>query len=409
MRTYDVVVVGGGPVGSYSAHRLADLGLEVALYEKSPAASKHVVCTGIVGSEAFKRYDLPEECSVHLMDRVRFLSPSGLMLEYREERPFARVIDRTRFDAALLERAWSAGVEVELGAEVRRVEPGRRFVRITAGAGKQSVRARAVIVATGVSYDLHRSLGLGVPPGFLMAVQTEARTEETSTTEVHLDGLSEGAFGWTVPGGPSIARVGALAGVESARRIGMLVDKMLSGRQHTGRTELEYKPIAHGPVGVSVSDRALAVGEAAGQIKTTTGGGVFYGLLCAEVAVDVLAGALRRGDLSGRALSGYERLWRDRIEGDLRSGLEARRLVRDLRPETLDTIFRFIQRSGTVRRLIKGRMDFDRHADLLLLAMRLLRPMVKRPAGDGVRDGNWSGRILDGLAQARDSVGRFLV
>ncbi|MBA7668788.1 hypothetical protein ES703_76904 [subsurface metagenome] len=55
---FDVIVVGAGPVGSYIAGRLAEEGLEVVLLEEDEKVGRDVICTGIIGKEAFDRFDL---------------------------------------------------------------------------------------------------------------------------------------------------------------------------------------------------------------------------------------------------------------------------------------------------------------------------------------------------------------
>ena len=58
-RVHDVIVIGGGPSGLNSASLLAEKGLDVLLLEKKKEIGHKVICTGIIGREAFERFDLP--------------------------------------------------------------------------------------------------------------------------------------------------------------------------------------------------------------------------------------------------------------------------------------------------------------------------------------------------------------
>src|SRR5262245_218782 len=53
---HDVIVIGGGPGGLYSAFKLAGEGFDVHVFEEHDAVGMPVHCTGILGSEAFDQY-----------------------------------------------------------------------------------------------------------------------------------------------------------------------------------------------------------------------------------------------------------------------------------------------------------------------------------------------------------------
>jgi len=87
-KKYDVVVVGAGPVGSYTAYRLADYGLSVCLIDKKKEIGKDVICAGVISKRAFKKFDLPGEAILSRIDSATFFSPSGKRLEYNSNDVF---------------------------------------------------------------------------------------------------------------------------------------------------------------------------------------------------------------------------------------------------------------------------------------------------------------------------------
>jgi flavin-dependent dehydrogenase len=87
------------------------------------------------------------------------------------------------------------------------------------------------------------------------------------------------------------------------------------------------------------ADNVMAVGDAASQVKPTTGGGIVFGLLCGRIAGETAAGAIRSGDLSAGRLGEYERSWRRLIGFDLRAMSYLRRLLYRLPDRNLDRIF----------------------------------------------------------------------
>jgi flavin-dependent dehydrogenase len=120
----------------------------------------------------------------------------------------------------------------------------------------------------------------------------------------------------------------------------------------------------------------------------TTGGGVYYGLLAAGLAADVLEQGLRRGRLGARHLSQYERLWLDLLGPEQRAGQKLRRFASSLSDETLDEMFRVADRRGLSQYLL-DLVDFDWHARPGMGLV--LTVLAAAPTGRGLR---WLKRLV---------------
>jgi len=68
---------------------------------------------------------------------------------------------------------------------------------------------------------------------------------------------------------------------------------------------IKRRGISFGTISKSYSDRVIAVGEAAGLVKTSTGGGIYYGLISAERASNVIKEAFQKKDFSAKSLYKY--------------------------------------------------------------------------------------------------------
>ncbi len=378
-KLYDILVVGGGPIGSYTACQLADRGFEVVLMEEDDEVGKDVICTGVISTEAFQRFSLPKESIISEIKTITFFSPSSVTIDYTSSSTLALVVDRGLFDRGILEQARKKGVDVHLGEKVRQVNSCDDFLEIETGNEDcaKKVRARVVVLATGINYQLHRSLGLGLPGGFMQGTQTEVEVEGLSETEIYLGKrISPGAFAWALPLGNGWARMGVLAESKGVSHLKGFLEERFAGRVKQENPRIFQKRIACGAVKRSVRNRILAVGEAAGQVKTTTGGGIFYGLLCSEIAINVLQEGFSKGDLSEKQLIQYDRLWKSKLGKELRMGIWMRRVMKKLSDKQIDKIFEFVRDKVSVREMLERRIKFDYHTGVISLGLRLLRGLV---------------------------------
>ncbi|MGQ9498473.1 MAG: NAD(P)/FAD-dependent oxidoreductase [Desulfotomaculales bacterium] len=360
-----MVVVGGGPVGCHAAAGLARLGYRVLVIEEHPEIGLPARCTGLIGEEAFQRFDLPSEPTQRIVNSVSVFGPRGAAVRYAAPRPLARVVHRPRFDAALAARAREAGAALKLGTRVTAVDVTPHGCTVALAPGS-SLRARAAVIATGGRSPLPAQLGLGRLPRFIFGAQVEVPVEGVEEVEVYLGkSLCPGSFAWVVPSAPGHARIGLMAYDRPAARLArFLQDDRLRPRLGAVPPPPAVAPIPLGTLPATAAERVLVVGEAAGQVKTTTGGGVYFGLLAAAIAVDVLTGALADNDLRRERLAAYDRRWRAIIGHEISMGLQLRRWAQKLDDPAIAFFLNLAARNGvmeTVRRL----GTFDWHAPVI--------------------------------------------
>jgi flavin-dependent dehydrogenase len=152
------------------------------------------------------------------------------------------------------------------------------------------------------------------------------------------------------------------------------------GRVVSAEPKLSCGAVPLKPLARTCGERVVVVGDAAGQVKPTTGGGIYYGLLCADIAAETLHQALESDDLSARSLARYEREWRSRLERELKIGRWARRLFERLDDHRLDQLFDIIKDNRIDEALLQAKdTSFDWHSYTIL---RLLgRAVVAKAVG----------------------------
>jgi flavin-dependent dehydrogenase len=130
------------------------------------------------------------------------------------------------------------------------------------------------------------------------------------------------------------------------------------------KIEVSVKPIAQGFAGKTYANRVIAVGEAAGHIKTTTGGGIYYGLLCADLAAEIIRNALLSDRYDERFLSQYEEKWKKEIDQELKLGYVFRKAFGKLSDRQIEGLFSLARTNGILP-LVRTTARFDWHAELL--------------------------------------------
>ncbi len=375
-KQYDIVVVGAGPIGAYTAYQLADKGFNVCLLDKKKKIGEGIICAGIISKEAFKRYDLPSESILSRIDSVSFISPFGQRLEYEGPDIFAYIVSRKIFDSGLLKLAKRVGAEVNMGQKAVDIKELRDSYKVVCS--KNNYYAKAVVIATGINYELLNKLRMGTPPQFIYGSQIEMPISfSQSNIQIHLgQTFVPGSFGWVIPAGDNTSRIGVL--VQNRGKVWL--KKMLEQRLHfsvknINDEELKIKPIAYGPIKHCVKGNILAVGEAAGQVKTTTGGGIFYGLLCSEIAVHKLTQVLKnRGDLHD-----YEIAWRSALISELDIGKHLRNIAVKLSDREIETLFSFVKKNRFWVELLVSRINFDYHSNLIYFCLKSFGAFLKLP------------------------------
>jgi digeranylgeranylglycerophospholipid reductase len=359
----DVVVVGGGPSGLIAARALAAGGFHVQVLEEHDLIGAPVHCTGVLGLDAFDELQLPRRAIVATAHSARFVGPNGSSVLVDAERVRAAVVDRATFDSDLAALAIDAGARIRTSVRVASIQQSPDAVTVRTSVA--DVRARAAVLACGASYRFNRALGLGVPRVLLHSAQLEVPFPALDHVHVHFGrAIAPGGFAWVVPfsrGGVTFARVGLLCDREAGARFRTFANQIRAAHAIAvpwPAPRLKVLPLA--PVSRTWTDRVLAVGDAAGLVKPTTGGGIYYGLLTGHLAAQVLAGALREDRLDAQSLKAYERHWRARLGPEIRAGLAFRAVASRLTDGAVDRLIELARVDGIVP-LLKQTADFNWH------------------------------------------------
>ena len=365
----DVIVIGAGPAGNNTALRLASLGYGVTVVDWRKRIGDKL-CTGIVGAECARRFPIEDSMVYRQSRSASIILPRGKTVHFARQEVQAYVVDRVSYVASMATRAAGAGATYLLGQRVTDIsfDGDHAKILLTDEAEPRTLKARAVVLASGFGSELTSQIGLGRVGDFVTGVQAEVMTCCMDELNIYVGrNTAPGFFAWLAPTSKDRALVGLLS-----RHHGQLhLERLIHSLQEQGNvTEVVKGPSRWGiplrPLARTYRERLLVVGDVAGQVKPITGGGIYYALLASEIAADTLDKAFRRKDFSASQLRTYEQGWKSLLAQEIETGYSARRLFELLRDCHIDSLMRTITSNGIYSELSDSpTWSFDWHSGII--------------------------------------------
>ncbi len=357
MERFDVVVVGGGPAGSVAARTAAEDGAHTVLVEARGRADDPSACAGLVSPRTLAVLGASDACVLRRLRDVVFRAPGGTALRVRTTSDRAVVVDRSVLEAELLEKAGSAGVDVRRGVTATDWSDG--VLQTETRAGSSAVTATILVGADGPRSGVARWAGLREGRRCLSASQAEVEVPPgDAVVDVFVGrGVAPGFFGWSIPAQEGRARVGLAVhpGAASDAHLDSLLESHFAGRRVLSRVQGEIPlPSAERVVG----DGVLLVGDAAGHVKPLSGGGLYFGGLCARLAGRAAARAAsdpaKRDDHLQRYASASRRL----LDAETRFGAAAAAARDAIADPDWDRVLTLLNRPDLLA-LVSEHVDID--------------------------------------------------
>ncbi len=322
-----VVVVGAGPIGAVAARCAAEAGASVLLIDRRDDLIRSSCCTGLVSPRTLTSLGISSGPVLREIRAVTVHAPDSRTLDLTADHTKAVVVDRGRLERELHLRARAAGVDVRLGTEA--VSASRDAIALQSADGPETVRASVIVGADGPNSRVAQWFGLPPPEQFVHAAQVVVETDHvvpSDRVDVFLgDEVAPGFLAWAVPAEEGRLRVGL--GVsppfDPSKHLDCLLAAWFRGCRIISRAGGRI-PVSPSPR--CATDSVLLVGDAAGQVKPLSGGGLYPGGICARIAGRIAAETALAEGLNHQAASAYESEWRSAIGREIAFGRSMRRI-----------------------------------------------------------------------------------
>jgi len=380
----DVIVVGGGPCGSFSALAAARLGADVIVCEEHKEIGVPSHCAGHVSLSGLKRLglNLPREVVENEIKGAVFYSPSGHEFKVKFASPVTCVLNRVLFDKFLARLADEAGVRYQLGTRVESLFLDAGQVKGVSVKG-ELIESNVVIDCEGCSSTLLKKAGSPILDKSMVVKGVEAEVDRVEDVkhdmvEVYFgQKYAPGLFAWIIPRPDGSAKVGLATKTGNPKTYlqNFVSHNPKAGDKlrHSKFVSVSYHSLTlGGPLAKTYHDGLLIVGDAASQVKPTTGGGVIMGLNCAKIAGETASEAIKHGDSSASFLSRYQRRWQKVIGFDMAVMRQMRLMLNRLPDRRLDKIIVLCSQLGLNEDL--------RHVRDVDFQGKGIMPILKSPA-----------------------------
>ena len=378
---YDAIITGAGPAGIFAATKIAESRHSVLLLEEHKKIGEPDHCAGLLSSSGLESLNLkpPDEVIQNTVAGARIHAPSGHSIFIERGRREAFVINRREFDSWLAEKASDQGVNIITDSKVTKISRSKKGTQ-SIKTSSQSLQSKVVVIAEGVRSVLSKSVGFSTisKRSRLPAYQYEVKgvdIEEDLVEMFYGRRLAPGFFAWIIPLGDGRARVGLASRSKSKIRLESallhhpIISKRLKNAERLrgmGGTVIVGQPKSR----IS-ADGIVIVGDTAGMVKATTGGGVIIGGLTARLAGTTINEALEENDTSRKVLSRYDKRCKSMYHRELQTMYFAQRALTSLTDKGLDSVVRDANDMGLLN-IIRREGDMD-------LQGQVIRKLIASP------------------------------
>jgi digeranylgeranylglycerophospholipid reductase len=359
---YDVLVAGGSIAGLTTARECSSNGASTIVIEEDHEIGTPEHCGGMVSLGGLQKLGviLDSNNFQNSISKARICSRST-SFELPAEKQNVIVLDRRGLDKQIAKQAENAGAKIRTRCKFKSLSKNQSRYIVKTSEGE--IQCKYFVDAKGLG-----SLRDTGKNGILASAQFEiyATWIDGRTVEIFFDSERyPGFFVWIIPSGEGRGKIGVAGrGINTSMALNEFINSR--GKKYSIIRKI-FAPIwIGGPRPPFVVDRTLVVGDAAGQTKPTTAGGIFSCGMAGILAGNAISKAIEKDD--NRSLYEYEKNWKSMFQKEFNSMLFARKVLERLDNKSIDEIFSSLSKK-TIND-VSNFSDFDFHSSALDLFLK---------------------------------------
>ena len=356
---YDVAIAGGSVAGLLCAREISSSGFSVVVLEEDYEVGSPEHCGGLVSLSGLEELGIIPHGKIfdHFIESAKVISSDGSSFEINSKKQNIIEISRRELDKQIAFQAQKNGTTIRVKTSFQELtETG---IRTNEG----NIDCRIFVDARGVSSLVQRDR-----TGILSSAQYEIYADwiKKSKVEVIVDQEKyPGFFAWIIPSNEGKGKVG-LAG--KGINVSNTLEKFLEKRGNYSIIRKIFAPIwIKGPIENFVKERTVIVGDAAGQAKPTTAGGIFTSGMGGVYAGHSISKFLKSGDF--KDLEEYQKRWTERFGKEFEKQKLARTILERLDNNSINKLMHSIK--PEILKEISEKDDFDFHAGSIVKLLGL--------------------------------------
>ena len=366
-----MVIAGGSIAGLFCAREVASNGHSVLVLEEDYEIGTPEHCGGLVSISGLEDLGVVPHRKTfdHFIESAEIFAPNGTSFIVNSKKQKVAEISRRELDKQVAHQAQKMGAEIRVKTSF--LEKTDEGIRTNDGI----IQCKIIVDARGVSSLIQKDR-----EGILSSAQYEIFADwiKKGKVEVYFDQEKyPGFFAWIIPSSEGKGKVGVAGrGINAAETL----ERFLATKDKFSIIRKIFAPIwIKGPIKNFVKENVVIVGDAAGQSKPTTAGGIFSCGLGGVFAGQAISKFLESGNKTD--LEEYQKRWNDKFGKEFEKQLFARKILERFDNETINSLCKLV--TPEITNEISEKDDFDFHTGSIvkLLGMKGSLKIVKTILG----------------------------